>query len=128
MRASRAGNKERVVLAHASLAQRGLELAMGEVCPALGTTLLLVLWPCGSPSPSPPHPLTPAIDYFYIFTDDDDLGFEFANKDSELTEDEKIALLGKPKLGNATRTQIRIKENKEYRVSDASSGLNPHYH
>lgn len=47
--------------------------------------------------------------------DDDDLGFEFANKDSELTEDEKIALLGKPKLGNATRTQIRIKENKEYR-------------
>ncbi|MPC16579.1 hypothetical protein E2C01_009408 [Portunus trituberculatus] len=50
-----------------------------------------------------------------ILTDDDDLGFEFANKDSELTEDEKIALLGKPKLGNATRTQIRIKENKEYR-------------
>nr|XP_053639657.1 sodium/calcium exchanger 1-like isoform X9 [Cherax quadricarinatus] len=42
-------------------------------------------------------------------------GFEFANKDSELSEEEKIALLGKPKLGNATRTQIRIKENKEYR-------------
>nr|XP_053639651.1 sodium/calcium exchanger 1-like isoform X3 [Cherax quadricarinatus] len=47
--------------------------------------------------------------------DDDELGFEFANKDSELSEEEKIALLGKPKLGNATRTQIRIKENKEYR-------------
>ncbi|KAK4328826.1 hypothetical protein Pmani_000768 [Petrolisthes manimaculis] len=47
--------------------------------------------------------------------DDDELGFEFASKDSELTEDEKIALLGKPKLGNATRSQIRIKENKEYR-------------
>ncbi|KAK3854830.1 hypothetical protein Pcinc_038704 [Petrolisthes cinctipes] len=42
-------------------------------------------------------------------------GFEFASKDSEMTEDEKIALLGKPKLGNATRSQIRIKENKEYR-------------
>ncbi|XP_071540157.1 sodium/calcium exchanger 1 isoform X3 [Panulirus ornatus] len=47
--------------------------------------------------------------------DDDSLGFEFENKESELTEEEKIALLGKPKLGNATRTQIRIKENKEYR-------------
>ncbi|XP_045593303.2 sodium/calcium exchanger 1 isoform X14 [Procambarus clarkii] len=42
-------------------------------------------------------------------------GFEFASKDSALTEEEKIALLGKPKLGNSTRTQIRVKENKEYR-------------
>ncbi|XP_068247332.1 sodium/calcium exchanger 1-like isoform X1 [Palaemon carinicauda] len=32
-----------------------------------------------------------------------------------MTEEEKIALLGKPKLGNATRAQIRIKENKEYK-------------
>ncbi|ROT77312.1 Na+/Ca2+-exchanger [Penaeus vannamei] len=42
-------------------------------------------------------------------------GFEFANKESDLTEEEKIALLGKPKLGNSTRTQIRVKENKEYK-------------
>merc|ERR1719187_1084621 len=42
-------------------------------------------------------------------------GFEFANKDSDLTEEEKIALLGKPKLGPSTRCQIRVKENKEYK-------------
>ncbi|XP_045593296.2 sodium/calcium exchanger 1 isoform X2 [Procambarus clarkii] len=50
-----------------------------------------------------------------VATGDDELGFEFASKDSALTEEEKIALLGKPKLGNSTRTQIRVKENKEYR-------------
>ncbi|KAL7638825.1 UNVERIFIED_CONTAM: hypothetical protein RMT77_010359 [Armadillidium vulgare] len=33
----------------------------------------------------------------------------------DLTEEEKIALLGKPKLGPNTRSQIRIKENKEYK-------------
>jgi len=43
-------------------------------------------------------------------------GFEFqANADDEMTEDEKIALLGKPKLGETTRAQIRVKENKEYK-------------
>lgn len=84
--------------------------------------------PVGVPAFTSPPLFTPATHSFDIFTDDDDIGFEFANKDSELTEDEKIALLGKPKLGNATRTQIRIKENKEYRVSDDTwAGLNPHY-
>lgn len=43
-------------------------------------------------------------------------GFEFeSNADDEMTEDDKIALLGKPKLGDATRAQIRVKENKEYK-------------
>ncbi|XP_076047626.1 sodium/calcium exchanger 3 isoform X2 [Oratosquilla oratoria] len=43
-------------------------------------------------------------------------GFEFENKgDDDLSEEEKIALLGKPKLGTSTRTQIRVKENKEYK-------------
>lgn len=43
-------------------------------------------------------------------------GFEFASKDADaMTEDEKIAMLGKPKLGTATRAQIRVKENKEYK-------------
>merc|ERR1712142_440054 len=43
-------------------------------------------------------------------------GFEFeSNPDDEMTEDDKIALLGKPKLGDATRSQIRVKENKEYK-------------
>ncbi|KAF2355998.1 Sodium/calcium exchanger membrane region [Trinorchestia longiramus] len=43
-------------------------------------------------------------------------GFGFEPKENdEMTEDEKIALLGKPKLGNNTRAQIRVKENKEYK-------------
>lgn len=42
-------------------------------------------------------------------------GFDFEKKEDDLTEDEKIALLGKPKLGPNTRCQIRIKENKEYK-------------
>lgn len=41
-------------------------------------------------------------------------GFEQTEGD-ELTEDEKIALLGKPKLGENPRAQIRVKENKEYK-------------
>jgi len=43
-------------------------------------------------------------------------GFEFeAKPGDDMTEDEKIALLGKPKLGLAMRAQIRVKENKEYK-------------
>merc|ERR1712106_705684 len=43
-------------------------------------------------------------------------GFEFeSSPDDEMTEDDKIALLGKPKLGDATRSQIRVKETKEYK-------------
>lgn len=43
-------------------------------------------------------------------------GFAFEQKvDDEMTEDEKIALLGKPKLGPNPRAQIRVKENKEYK-------------
>jgi solute carrier family 8 (sodium/calcium exchanger) len=40
-----------------------------------------------------------------------------AKKPEELTEDDKMALLGKPKLGEVTRAQIRIKESKEFKVS-----------
>ncbi|XP_065563205.1 sodium/calcium exchanger Calx-like isoform X2 [Artemia franciscana] len=36
-------------------------------------------------------------------------------KGSSLTEEEKIALLGLPKLGDVTRVQIRIKESKEFK-------------
>jgi len=32
-----------------------------------------------------------------------------------LSEEEKVALLGKPRLGEVTRTQIRIKESKEFK-------------
>jgi len=37
-------------------------------------------------------------------------------KPDELTEEDKMALLGKPKLGDVTRAQIRIKESKEFKV------------
>ncbi len=38
-------------------------------------------------------------------------------KDPEaLTEEEKIALLGRPCLGTNTKIQIRIKESKEFKV------------
>lgn len=32
------------------------------------------------------------------------------------TEQEKIALLGRPRLGDVIRAQIRIKESKEFKV------------
>ena len=39
-----------------------------------------------------------------------------AKKPEELTEEEKIALLGRPRLGDVTKIQIRIKESKEFKV------------
>lgn len=48
---------------------------------------------------------------------DSGAALDFQDKNlSELSEEEKIALLGKPKLGEATRAQIRIKESKEFKV------------
>lgn len=34
----------------------------------------------------------------------------------DLTEEEKLALLGRPRLGDITRAQIRVKESKEFKV------------
>ena len=34
-----------------------------------------------------------------------------------MTEEEKIALLGRPRLGDVTKIQIRIKESKEFKVN-----------
>eukprot|EP00096_Caligus_rogercresseyi_P000467 TRINITY_DN1092_c0_g1_i4.p1 TRINITY_DN1092_c0_g1~~TRINITY_DN1092_c0_g1_i4.p1 ORF type:complete len:924 (-),score=286.45 TRINITY_DN1092_c0_g1_i4:1209-3980(-) len=43
---------------------------------------------------------------------------ELDAKDPEsLTEEEKIALLGRPRLGDITKIQIRIKESKEFKSS-----------
>merc|ERR1719474_1208812 len=48
-------------------------------------------------------------------------GVDYAELDAknpeELTEEEKIALLGRPCLGANTRIQIRIKESKEFKNS-----------
>ena len=35
---------------------------------------------------------------------------------ADLTEAEKIALLGKPRLGDIYKVQLRIKESKEFKV------------
>lgn len=108
--------------AQPSISQQGLQLVRARRVPSQAPPCSLFSGTQDTTALHPPSLHNTRIHYFEIFTDDDDIGFEFASKDSELTEDEKIALLGKPKLGNSTRTQIRIKENKEYRVSDASSG------
>ena len=43
---------------------------------------------------------------------------EIDAKDPEaLTEEEKIALLGRPVLGDVTKIQIRIRESKEFKVN-----------
>merc|ERR1719189_883347 len=48
-------------------------------------------------------------------------GTDFAELDAKdpetLTEEEKIALLGRPRLGETSRIQIRIKESKEFKSS-----------
>jgi hypothetical protein len=35
----------------------------------------------------------------------------------QLNEDEKIAIEGLPKLGSDDRTQVRVKESKEFKVN-----------
>lgn len=34
------------------------------------------------------------------------------------TKEEKVAILGRPRLGDLNRAQIRIKESKEFKVND----------
>ena len=47
----------------------------------------------------------------------DNLGSTANNRQpNSLSFDEKVALLGRPKLGEITRSQIRIKESKEFKV------------
>lgn len=40
-----------------------------------------------------------------------------AKAPEDLTEEDKMALLGRPKAGDVVRAQIRIKESKEFKVS-----------
>lgn len=40
-----------------------------------------------------------------------------AKSPEELTDKDKMALLGRPKMGDITRAQLRIKESKEFKVS-----------
>jgi len=40
-----------------------------------------------------------------------------AKNPEDLTEEEKVALLGRPRLGDITKIQIRIRESKEFKVN-----------
>ena len=53
---------------------------------------------------------------FTVFSEGVDYAELDAKKPEELTEEEKIALLGRPRLGDVTKIQIRIRESKEFKV------------
>lgn len=44
-----------------------------------------------------------------------------AKAPEDLTEKDKMALLGRPKIGDITRAQLRIKESKEFKVNFCDS-------
>ena len=48
--------------------------------------------------------------------DEDEEGATGRRGPPNLSEEEKVAMLGRPKLGETTRSQIRIKESKEFKV------------
>ena len=39
-----------------------------------------------------------------------------AKAPEDLTEEEKTSMLGRPRLGDVTKIQIRIRESKEFKV------------
>jgi hypothetical protein len=43
------------------------------------------------------------------------------------TEEDKMALLGRPRLGDITRAQIRVKESKEFKVGLSLSNFGYFY-
>lgn len=46
-----------------------------------------------------------------------------AKAPEDLTEKDKMALLGRPKIGDITRAQLRIKESKEFKVNERVQSL-----
>lgn len=55
------------------------------------------------------------------YSDGDELAQQIeeaeAKAPEDLTEEDKMALLGRPKNGDIIRAQLRIKESKEFKVS-----------
>lgn len=43
------------------------------------------------------------------------------------TEEDKMALLGRPRLGDITRAQVRVKESKEFKVGISLSNCGYFY-
>lgn len=60
--------------------------------------------------------------YLAFIDDDDDEDLAGAIKEAEskkpedLTEEDKMALLGRPRCGESVKAQLRIKESKEFKV------------
>lgn len=58
---------------------------------------------------------------YHVSHKDDELANAITEAESkapeDLTEKDKMALLGRPKIGDITRAQLRIKESKEFKVS-----------
>jgi len=60
--------------------------------------------------------LIAAVAVLYLLDGEPGGTLDFQDKNlNDLSEEEKIALLGKPKLGESTRAQVRIKESKEFK-------------
>lgn len=61
------------------------------------------------------------VNFNFVQIPDDELAGliqEAENKPpEELTEEDKMALLGRPKNGDIVRAQLRVKESKEFKVS-----------
>lgn len=60
------------------------------------------------------------LSYYICISLDDEIASLAAEAERKRPEDrteaEKVAILGKPRLGEITRAQIRIKESKEFKV------------
>ncbi|XP_011189119.2 sodium/calcium exchanger 3 isoform X1 [Zeugodacus cucurbitae] len=73
----------------------------------------------GEPIIAPDNSIkTEALKFLNKFLDDEMVGLiEAAEKKApeELTEEDKMALLGRPKLGEVVRAELRIKESKEFK-------------
>ena len=64
-------------------------------------------------------------DFFYFAEGIEGEGIDYSVLDAkspeELTEEEKIALLGRPCLGQNPKIEIRIRESKEFKVGVESN-------
>lgn len=55
---------------------------------------------------------------FFVDEEQEELIKEAESKNpEELTQDEKMALLGRPRLGDTVKAQLRVKESKEFKVN-----------
>lgn len=59
--------------------------------------------------------------HLFLFSVEDEVASLAAEAErkrpEDRTEQEKVAILGRPRLGDLNRAQIRIKESKEFKVN-----------